>query len=104
MKMNIKKGDTVKILLGKDKGKTGKVTVVLPKENKIVVDKVNIITRHTKPRKQGDAGGIVKGEGAFYASKAQVVCSKCGAVTRVGYRHLADGTKVRYCKKCNEDL
>jgi len=104
MKMKIKKGDNVIILLGKDRGKTGKVTAVLPKEGKIVVDKVNILTRHTKPRKQGDAGGIIKSEGAFYACKAQVVCSKCGVATRVGRRKLTDGTNVRYCKKCDEEL
>jgi len=102
--MDIKTGDTVKILIGKDRNKTGKVTVALPRKNMIVVDGVNIVTRHMKPRKQGDAGGIVKSEGAFYASKAQVVCSKCGEATRVGHRQLTDGTKVRYCKKCNEDL
>ena len=104
MKMKIKVGDTVYILLGKDRGKRGKVTAVIPKEGKIVVDKINILTRHTKPRKQGDAGGIIKSEGAFYACKAQVVCSKCGEVTRVGFRRLTDGTKVRYCKKCDEEL
>ena len=104
MKMKIKKGDTVKIRSGKDAGKTGKVTFVIPKEGKIVVEKINILTRHTKPRKQGDAGGILKNEGSFDASKAQLVCPKCGEVTRVGRRKLTDGTNVRYCKKCDEEI
>jgi len=104
MKMKIKKGDTVKVLTRKDAGKTGKVTFVIPKEGKIVVEKINILTRHTKPRKQGDAGGILKSEGAFYACKVMLVCPRCGEVTRVGRRKLADGTNVRYCKKCDEEI
>jgi len=104
MKMKIKVGDKVKILLGKDKGKVGKVTTVLPKEGKIVVEKVNILTRHTKPRRQGEAGGIIKSEGAFPASKAILMCPKCGEQARVGRRKLADNTNVRYCKKCDEEV
>jgi len=104
MKMKIKVGDKVKIRTGKDKGKVGKVTAVLPKLGKIVVEKVNILTRHTKPRRQGDAGGIIKSEGAFYACKAMVVCPRCGEAARVGRRKLADDTNVRYCKKCDEEI
>ena len=103
-KMKVKVGDNVIIRTGRDAGKTGKVTAVIPKEGKIVVDKVNILTRHMKPQKQGEAGGIIKSEGAFYACKAAVVCPKCGEATRVGRRKLTDGTNVRYCKKCDEEL
>ena len=103
-KSNWKKGDTALILSGRDKGKKGKVTAVLPSEGKIVVEKVNILTRHMKPRRQGDAGGIVKSEGAFDWSKAIHLCAKCGERARLGHRELADGTKVRYCKKCGDEM
>ena len=101
--MNVKKNDTVVVLSGKDKGKQGKVLSVMPKDRKVIVEGVNIATRHVKPRKQGEEGGIVKREAAIYASKVQVVCPKCNKGTRVAYK-IADGKKTRICKKCGAEL
>ena len=101
-KLHVKKDDTVVVLSGKDKGKQGKVLDVSPKEQKVIVDHINMVTKHVKPRKMGEAGGIVKAEGAMYACKVQLVCPKCGKPTRAGHKLLADGSKVRVCKKCGE--
>ena len=103
MAMNIKKGDTIVVLSGKDKGKQGKVLGTVPKSSKIVAEGINMVTCHVKPRRQGEEGGIVKREAAIYASKVQVVCPKCGKNTRVGCE-LKDGKKVRTCKKCGAEL
>ena len=103
-KMNVKKGDNVMILSGKDRGKTGKVLEVSPKERKIIIEGRNMVTKHVKPRKAGQQGGIVKAEGAMYASKVMVVCSKCGKPTRVGHLINGDGSKVRVCRHCGEAL
>ncbi len=100
-KLHVRKDDTVVILSGKDKGKKGKVLETSPKEQKLIVEGINMVTKHVKPRRQGEAGGIVKAEGAFYACKAMVVCPSCGKATRVAHKVLADGTKTRVCKKCN---
>ena len=101
--MNIKKNDTVIVLSGKDKGVKGKVLRAIPKENKVIVEKVNVATCHTKPRRQGEQGGIVKAEGAIYASKVMPVCPKCGKAVRVGHVEK-DGKMVRVCKKCGAEL
>ena len=103
-KLHVKSGDTVVILSGKDKGKRGKVLEVSPKEGKVIVENCNVMTKHVKPRKQGDAGGIVKAEGAMYASKVMLICPKCNQPTRIGRKILADGSKERLCKnkKCGE--
>jgi large subunit ribosomal protein L24 len=103
-KMSIKKGDTVIVLSGKDKGKQGKVGVVLPKEGKVVVEKVNVVSRHTKPRQQGDEGGIIKKEAPIYACKVMRVCPKCNKPTRPAHKLLADGKKVAVCKKCGAEI
>ena len=102
--LHIKKGDTVMINSGADKGKKGKVLEVNPKDNKVVVEGVNIRSKHTKPRRAGEAGGIVKVEGAINASKANPFCSKCGKGTRVKSSVKKDGTKVRVCAKCGEEI
>ena len=102
--MNIKKGDTVQIVSGEDKGKKGKVLQAMPAENKILVEGINVRTKHIKARSAQQQGGITKAEVAIPASKAMVVCSKCKSVTRVAHTTLSDGTKVRTCKKCNESL
>ena len=99
----IRKGDEVIVIAGKDKGKTGKVLGTVPSEDKVVVEGINMVTCHIKPRKQGEEGGIVKREAAIYASKVQVVCPKCGKGTRVAYK-IADGKKSRICKKCGAEL
>ena len=101
--MNIKKNDTVIVLSGKDKGVKGKVLVAMPAENKVIVEKVNVATCHTKPRRQGETGGIVKREAAIYASKVQVVCPKCSKGTRVAYK-IENGEKIRVCKHCGAAL
>ena len=103
MAMNIKKGDTVVVLSGKDKGKQGKVLGTVPGSLKVVVEGINMVTCHVKPRRQGEEGGIVKREAAIYACKVQVVCPKCSKATRVAYE-IKDGKKVRTCKKCGAEL
>ena len=101
--MNVKKGDTVVVLSGKDKGKQGKVLGTVPSEDKVVVEGVNMVTCHVKPRKQGETGGIVQREAALYASKVQVVCPKCKKGTRVAHK-LENGKKSRVCKHCGAEL
>ena len=102
--LHIKKGDTVMINSGADKGKKGKVLQVLPKDSKVVVEGVNIRTKHTKPKKAGEAGGIIKAEVAINACKANVFCSKCGKGVRTKVQIKKDGTKVRVCSKCGEEI
>ncbi|MCI8870744.1 MAG: 50S ribosomal protein L24 [Lawsonibacter sp.] len=103
-KMSIKRDDVVVVLSGKDKGKQGKVLEVQPKAGKVVVEKINIVSRHTKPRKQGEEGGILKKEAPIYACKVQRVCPKCSQPTRPAHKVLADGKKVRVCKKCGAEI
>ena len=102
-KVHVKTGDTVMIISGKDSGKSGKVLAVSPAEGKVLVEGLNMVTKHVKPRRQGEQGGIVKAEGALYASKVMPVCSKCGKAVRVGHV-VKDGKKVRVCKKCGAEI
>ncbi len=101
--LHVKTGDNVMIISGKDKGQTGKVLQVSPSEGKVIVEGRNMVTKHVKPRRQGEQGGIVKAEGALYASKVQIVCPKCGKTTRVGHAEK-DGKNIRVCKKCGAEL
>ena len=101
--MNIKKNDTVIVLSGKDKGVKGKVLVAMPAENKVIVEKVNVATCHTKPRKQGETGGIVKRETPIRACKVALFCEKCNKGVRVGYK-VEDGKKTRICHKCGAEI
>ena len=103
-KVHVKTGDTVIVISGKDKGKKGQVLAVSPKEGKVIVEKVNMVSKHVKPRKMGEQGGIVKAEGAMYASKVQIVCPRCKKPTRIGHKINEDGTKNRICRKCGEIL
>lgn len=103
-KLHVKTGDTVMVLSGKDKGKKGKVLSVNPTERKVIVEGVSVASRHKKPRKQGETGGIIQQETPIYASKVQLVCPKCGKAARTGVQFLENGNKVKYCKKCNEML
>ena len=103
MAMNVKKGDNVVVLSGKDKGKQGKVLGTVPAQDKVVVEGVNMATVHVKPRKQGETGGIMQREAALYACKVQVVCPKCGKATRVAHKVTGD-KKVRVCKKCGAEI
>jgi large subunit ribosomal protein L24 len=98
MKMHVKKGDEVVVINGKYRGKRGKVMEVSPSEGKVIVEGVNIVTKHVKPRKMGEPGGLIKAESALYADKVQLICPKCGQPTRVGHKINAKGKKVRTCK------
>ena len=102
-KIHVRRDDTVIIVSGDDKGKKGKVLEVSPKEGKIIVEGINIVKKHVKPRPPKENGGIVEAEGPFYASKAQLYCSKCKKGTRVA--HKMDGDKkVRVCAKCGAEI
>ena len=100
--MNIKKGDTVVVITGKDKGKSGKVLEVFPKQNRVLVENINIVSRHTKPKSAQEKGGIIKKPAPINASNVMVLCD-CGKATRVAYK-LVNGKKVRICKKCGNSL
>jgi large subunit ribosomal protein L24 len=98
--VNIKTNDTVVVLSGRDKGKRGKILSVDPSALKVVVEGVSVAKRHTKPRKQGDPGGIIKKETPIYSAKVQLVCPKCDKPTRVGHAFDSENKKSRVCKKC----
>ena len=104
MAMNVKKGDTVIVLSGKDKGKQGKVLGTVPSEAKVVVEGINMVTCHVKPRKQGETGGIVEREGAVRACKVMKVCPKCNKPTRPAHKFAENGAKLVVCKHCGETL
>jgi len=99
--MKIRKNDKIKVLVGKDRGKTGKVLMVLKDSGKIVVEGINIVSRHVKPGKVSKEGGIIKVEKPIFASNAMLVCEKCGKAVRVGFS-IAGGKKYRVCKNCGE--
>ena len=101
--MKLRKGDTVKILSGNDKGKTGEILEIIPKTEKIIVKGVNIRKKSVKPRRQGEQGGIIPSEASIHSSKVALVCPKCGKATRVGYLVEKD-EKVRVCKKCGAKI
>ena len=103
-KIHVKTGDTVMVISGKEKGKKGKIVAVSPKEGKVLIEGVNMVSKHVKPRQAGQEGGIVKAEGAMYACKVQLVCPPCGKATRVGHKVAEDGSKSRVCKRCGETL
>ncbi len=97
----IRRNDTVIVIAGRDRGKRGRVLRVVPADNRLLVEGVNIIKRHTRPNPQRNIkGGIVEREAALHASNVQLVCPECGKTTRVGQRILNDGRKVRICRKC----
>ena len=97
-KVHVKTGDTVVVINGKDRGARGKVMAVSPAEGKVIVEKVNVVKKHVKPRKMGEQGGIIEAEAALYACKVQLVCPKCGRPTRIGHV-VENGKKMRVCKK-----
>jgi large subunit ribosomal protein L24 len=97
----VRRNDNVVVTTGKDRGKRGRVLKVLPEKNRVVVEGVNIIKRHTKANPQRNIkGGVVEREAAVHASNVQLVCPECGKPTRIGRRLLTDGRKVRFCRKC----
>jgi len=99
--VKVKKGDLVQVISGKDKGKRGKILRVIPRENKVIVENVNMVKRHQRPTPKLREGGIVEREAPIYACKVMIVCPSCDKPTRVGYKFV-DDRKVRYCKKCGE--
>ena len=101
-KMHVKKGDNVYVLNGKDRGKKGKILEVIPSKRMVVVEGINMVTRHVKPRNQYQQGGLVNQEAPIYADKVMLICDKCGAPTKVGKKYLDNGSKARVCKKCGE--
>ena len=100
--MLIAKNDTVEIIAGNDRGKRGKVLRVLTKSDRVVVEGVNFIHRHTKPRSQGDQGGIIEKEAPVHVSNVKLVCSKCNKGVRIRTKILADRSKTRVCAQCGE--
>lgn len=103
-KVHVKKGDTVLVITGKDAGHKGKVLRVLPKEQRVIVEKANIVKRHTRPTRSMPQGGIVEKEAPIHSSNVMLLCSKCSQPTRVGKKVLGDGKRVRVCKRCGEVL
>ena len=103
-KVNVKKDDKVLVISGKDRGKKGKVLVVMPKEGKVIVEGIAMATKHKKAKSQQQQGGIIKQECPIYASKIMLICPKCGEAARTGKKILDDNSKVRFCKKCYETL
>ena len=101
-KVHVRKGDTVLVLSGKSEGKKGKVISVLPKKERVVVEGLNKVKRHTKPSQTMPQGGIVEKEAPMHSSNVMLICNKCSKPTRIGKRVLDDGKKVRACKKCGE--
>ena len=104
MKLHVKAKDQVIVIAGKDKGKKGAVVSASPKTGKVVVEGVNMVTKHQKPRGQGMPGGIIHKEAAIDASNVMLVCQKCGKAARYSWKVNSDGSKVRICKKCNEQI
>lgn len=102
--MNIRKGDTVAVITGKDKGKDGKVLVAVPKTGRVIVEGINIQKRHTKPKSAQKTGGILDKAGAIDVSNVMILCPKCKKVTRIAFAFDAQGNKYRACKKCGENL
>jgi large subunit ribosomal protein L24 len=102
--VQIRKNDSVMVISGKERGKTGKVLRVNPKEDAVIIERVNVVKRHTKPRGPQQAGGIVEKEASLPASNIMIMCDKCNAPVRIGRKVLGDGNKVRICRRCGEAL
>ena len=102
--MNIKKNDTVLVTNGKDRGKRGKVRRALPKDDRVVVEGLNMIKRHSRARRAARQAGIVELEAAIHVSNVMLVCDKCKKPAKVGYKTLEDGRKVRICRACDEPI
>lgn len=102
--MQIRKNDSVIVIGGKERGKTGKVLRVMSDKDAVIIERLNMVKRHTKPRGPQQPGGIVEKEAAIHASNIMILCDKCNAPVRVGHKVLADGKKIRICRRCNEAL
>jgi large subunit ribosomal protein L24 len=104
VKLNVRKGDKVVVITGKDAGKQGKIIEVDPKRNRVIVEGVNVVKRHSRPTRKLPQGGIQEKEAPISRSNVMLICGRCHKPTRVGKRILDDGSKVRICKKCGEAL
>jgi len=104
VKLHVKKDDMIKVIAGKERGKTGKVLRVFPAKNRVVVESLNVVKRHTRPSQLNPEGGIVEKEAPLSISNVMLVCGSCNETTRTGIRKLEDGSKTRYCKKCNASV
>ena len=102
MVVKIRKNDTVLVITGKDRGKKGKVRFAYPKEERILVEGVNFVKRHTRARRQARQAGIIEREASIHVSDVMLLCSRCDHPTRIGFRFLEDGRKVRVCRSCRE--
>jgi len=102
--LSVKRGDTVAVIAGRERGKRGKVLRVVPARQRVVVEKVNMIKRHQRPTQKLRQGGIIEREGLLHISNVMVVCPKCDRPTRTGVQQLADGKKARVCKRCQETI
>ncbi len=102
--MNIRKNDSVIVIAGKEKGKTGKVLKVLPQKGTAVIERMNLVKRHTKPRGPQQTGGILEKEAPIHISNLMIMCDKCNAPVRAGWKILANGEKMRICRRCGDPL
>jgi large subunit ribosomal protein L24 len=102
--VQIRKNDSVMVISGKERGKTGKVLRVLPDKDALIIERVNMVKRHSKPRGAQQPGGIVEKEAAIRAANIMIMCDKCNAPVRIGRKQLGDGKKVRICRRCGEAL
>jgi large subunit ribosomal protein L24 len=102
--VQIRKNDSVMVISGKERGKTGKVLRVLPEKDALIIERVNLVKRHSKPRGPQQPGGIVEKEAAIQASNIMIMCDKCNAPVRIGHKQLGDREKVRICRRCEEPL
>jgi large subunit ribosomal protein L24 len=102
--MNIRKNDSVMVIAGRERGKTGKVLKVIPDESRAVVERVNLVKRHARARGPQQLGGIMEKEASIHLSNLMVMCDKCNAPVRLGRKILPDGTKVRICRQCQESV
>lgn len=104
-RINLKKNDTVQVIAGRDAGKQGQILKVIPEKNRVIVQGVSFVKKHTRPNPQRNIkGGIAEREGAIHASNVMVVCGECGKRTRIGHKLLVDGTKTRICRRCEGAL
>ena len=102
--MHIRKSDSVLVISGRERGKTGKVLRVLPEKDSVIIERINIVKRHSKPRGPQQAGGIVEKEAPIPASNLMIMCDKCNAPVRIAHKVLSDGRKIRVCRRCNEAI
>jgi large subunit ribosomal protein L24 len=102
--VQIRKHDSVMVIAGRERGKTGKVLRVVPEKGALIIERVNLVKRHSKPRGPQQPGGIVEKEAAIHASNIMIMCDKCNAPVRIGHKQLGDGKKIRICRRCGEAL